>query len=982
MKFATKLTLLFSGLFLILCVFITHIATSSSSEILQRMITDQMQGRAVGRMDKTDRVIFERLMDIKMMASEPLFKSKNPSPKLIEERLKELAANSDNYVSLSYFDMSRKRIVDTAGKDVGKIHAPSEYWLNIEGGKESDIDMYYSESMHSPAFHVVVAVKDETGMRRGVVAGRMTIDWLSEVLKFPVMIQEFDKVLKEKGLLKMDLVDKNGLVIYSNHNQNNVLKENSPYWKYINEDVRSGTRYKGYRLRLPGGEDEIVTFAQEQGYKGFKGNGWVLIIHVPADVVFDAAATLRNRLIIYMTGIGGFSMLAILLFARSISEPIKKLSVAAKQIGEGNLDVGLETDSSDEVAELAKSMNAMARNLSASNQALRRSEESHRELFENANDFVYTTGLNGIFTSVNRSLCERCGYRPEELVGAPIGKIVSSASLEKARKMTEAKVSGEKSNTQYEMDIVAKNGEIIPIELNSRLIIENGKPAGVQGIGRDIGERRAAEKKLRQSEEWFRAIIENQNDMVFVIDENGNFKYLGPSVLRMTGYTPEEVQISKGLDFVHPDDADKVKAVAMKAAQNPGVPFPLELRLRHKNGKLITVASLGTSYLGNPAIRGIIINFHDITERKQSEDRLKALKEAAESATLLKDKFVTLVSHDLKGPLGTMLGFLKLLQKDMEDAKAGEKLLLESAINSGENMVALIKDILNVSRIKSGKIIPKLVFTDAYFLSVKVISALAAQAEQKGITLLNRLPRKTRMYADPELLNQVLQNLVSNAIKFCNSGGTVTIFMPDGEPSTIAVADTGVGISPERIGNLFKYEETTSTTGTAGEAGTGFGLPLSNELVIALGGSLAVESAPGKGSTFSIRLPLVWPRILIVDDDPLTRQLIRKYLNGLDIEFHHAGNGKEALDIMEKAAPHLIITDLNMPVMDGFALIERLKGNAGTKHLPVIIIASESGFESRERALELGADDFIGKDMDINEFILRVTKFLLITHPL
>lgn len=863
MKFATKLTMLFSALFLILCIFITHIVTSSSNEILERTIENQMEARAVGRMDKIDKIIYERLMDLKMLASEPLLKLKNPSPGLIAERLGELSKSNGSYASISFFDMSRKRIADTAGQDVGRIHTLNEFWLGIKSGQDSVIDMYFSESLNMPVFHIATVVKDNTGAPTGVLVGRMSAEWLNEILKFPATIQSFDKVLNEKKLMRMDAVNKNGLIIYSNYDQNSILKNTSTYWKYIKDDVGRGVMNKGYRLRLPGMEEEIVTFGQERGYKDYKGNGWTIILHVPSEVVFASSAELRDRLILHMTAIGGFSLLVILLFARTVSSPLIKLSAAAEEIGRGNLDVKVEVSSNDEVGALAGNLNAMAKNLSASRHAqekaeeeIRQSEARYRELFENARDYVYTTDLGGIFTSANGALCERCGYRAEELIGSPIGKIVSPASLEKARKMTEAKLKGERANTQYELDIVAMNGEIIPIELNSRLIIVKGKPAGVQGIGRDIGERRAAEKKL------------------------------------------------------------------------------------------------------------------------------EAAKDAAEAATLLKDKFVTLVSHDLKGPLSAMLGFLKLLHKDMEASKAGEKLLLESSINSGENMVSLINDILNVSRIRSGKIAPKLVFTDACFLSVKVISVLAAQAEQKGITLVNRLPRKTRIHADPELLSQVLQNLVSNAIKFSNSGGTVTIFMPEGEPSTIAVSDTGVGISPERIAKLFKYEETKSTTGTAGEAGTGFGLPLSNELVTAHGGSITVGSTPGKGSTFRIRLPFVRPRILIVDDDRLFRELVKEHLHGLDIECIETGDGKEALAIMERSAPHLLLTDLNMPDMDGFALLERVKEDPATKNLPVIVLTVDSGLESRERALRMGADDFIRKGMDKNEFILRITRVLGIPRSL
>lgn len=984
MKFATKLTLLFSGLFLALCAFITHTVTSSSSAAFEKFVTNQMESRALEGMDKIDKVFFERLADMEMMASEPLFKSKNLSPKLVTERLEDLWREGDSYISLSFFDASRKRIADTLGQDIGEIHSPSKYWPGIESGRGSVIGMYYSESLSVPVFHVAVAVKDGAGGHSGVVVGRMTIDWLNEIMKPVLLIQPFDKAMDGEGSMLVDLVDKNGLIIYSNHGQERILKKISNYWEYIKPDVARGVMNKAYRLRLPGAEEEIVTFGREKGYRKFKGNEWTLIIHVPSKAVFAPVTGLRNRLMLSMAAIGGVSILVILLFARTVSRPLKRLSDAVNQIGRGNLDVKVWVDSKDELWALTKNINAMAKSLSSSREALekakagteeahklmeqlflllpdlvcivgrdgyyrkinqafthtlgygerdllqrpfiefvhpddraatmavidnvphgetathfenryrgmdgsykwiswkaiapvagpgaeqmlyaagrdvterkhmeeaiRQNAESHREIFENANDFVYTTDLNGIFTAVNRSLCERSGYGSGELVGAPISTLVSPGSLAKARKMTEVKLKGEAPYTRYEMDITAKNGESIPVELSTRLIYKNGEPAGVQGIGRDIGERKRAEERLRQSEVWFRALIENQSDLVMVIDENNRYKYISPSVQRMLGYAPEELG-KANFEIIHPADINAVRESTMKAVQNPGMPVQLELRCRHKNGDWITFAATGTSYLENPAIRGIIVNFHDITE-------IKAAKEEAEAATALKDKFVALVSHDLNGPLSAMLGFLRLLHKDRPPVESKEKSLLGSAINSAENMAALISDILNVSLIKSGKITPRLTFTDAYFLPVRALSALGDQAERKGVTLLNRLPRNTPVYADPELLGQVFQNIISNAIKFCNPGGTVTIFMPDGEPATIAISDTGVGIEPERIGKLFKYDERTSTAGTAGEAGTGLGLPLCHDIVIAHGGSITVESSVGAGSTFSVRLPFMRP---------------------------------------------------------------------------------------------------------------------------
>ncbi len=722
-----------SGLFLILGVSITHIATTFSGDILETTIENQMEARAMGRISKIDKALYERALNMKMMVGNLLSDTKNPSPKLIGKRLDEILKESEYFTSLSFFDMSRKRIADTSGQELGKVHSANEYWPEIESGKDIVIGMYLSESLKIPLFHIAKVVRDKSGVPMGVLVGRISAQMLSEIMKLRVLIQPYDKVLDEENLMNVELVDKTGLIVYSNHNESAILKKTSKYWKYLKDDVGREILYKGYRLQLPGMDEEIVTYGHETGYKDFKGNEWTLIIHVPSKVVFAPATALRNKLILYMASFGVFSLLAILLFARTISHPLMRLSAAAEEIGQGNLGVKVAVASNDEVAKLSKNLNSMTEKLFTSRKALEKSKE--------------------------------------------------------------------------------------------------------------------------------------------------------------------EAELSR---------------------------------------------------------------------------------DAAENATKLKDKFVILVSHDLRGPLSTMLGFLKLLHKDMDAARSGEKLLVKSAIKSGENMIGLINDILDISRIKHGKITPKLTFADVYFVAVKVFATLADQAEQKKITLINRLPREMSLYTDAELLGQILQNLISNAIKFCHQGGSVTLYSPKGEPATIAVSDTGVGISPERLKTLFSYDKAKSTIGTDLEEGTGFGLPLSQEIANALGGLLTVESAPGVGTTFYIRLAQVRPRILIVDDDAFSREIIRKYLADMEMECFEAGNGKEALDIIRKSAPHLVITDLKMPVMDGFELLVHMKKDCGTKHVPVVAITSDCLAESREQVLHLKADDYINKDIDQSEFLPRIARLLSI----
>ncbi len=240
--------------------------------------------------------------------------------------------------------------------------------------------------------------------------------------------------------------------------------------------------------------------------------------------------------------------------------------------------------------------------------------------------------------------------------------------------------------------------------------------------------------------------------------------------------------------------------------------------------------------------------------RRETEAELRRAKETAEEATRLKDKFLSLVSHDLKGPLGAIRGFMQLMVGDLE--RAGDATMLKYAevmISSTNRMIAMITELLNIGRLKTGKVVPRLVMLDARELAAKEIDFLAPLIIGKEVRLLNEVPEEVRLCADPALLAEVLQNLLSNAVKFSPKGGAVRVGYP--APGVLAVADEGVGIPAEKRTKLFRYEEATSTLGTQGERGTGLGLPLSYDIVKAHGGELTVESAPGRGSIFSVRLP-------------------------------------------------------------------------------------------------------------------------------
>lgn len=243
-------------------------------------------------------------------------------------------------------------------------------------------------------------------------------------------------------------------------------------------------------------------------------------------------------------------------------------------------------------------------------------------------------------------------------------------------------------------------------------------------------------------------------------------------------------------------------------------------------------------------------------ELTEANSQLKDAKEQAEQANDLKDKFVSLVAHDLRSPLAGIISALEFLHTDDETPLNEEhQEIVGRLLEIGKSLVQMIEDVLNIGRLKTGKITAKPQHLNARKTVESMLNNLSYLAKQKDIELINEIADNATLYADPALYVEVLQNIASNGIKFCNKGDSIRFYTPEAQPSVIAIQDTGIGIPADLIPKLFKIEEKTSTPGTSGEKGTGFGLPFSQDIMRAHGGELRVESVLGEGTTFFVHLP-------------------------------------------------------------------------------------------------------------------------------
>lgn len=357
MKFSSKLMLLFAGLFIVSSAVIISVVYTSFTGTLGEQIRVNLENQALQTMNKIDRFFYEGMADIRALATDPVISSRSSSPEEIAQRLQSFKKSHSYYASLSLFDLERVRIADTTGVGIGMQLPFKDCWREIARGKETVIDIRESLTLKKEAFFFMQVVKDKNGAPFAVIISRVLIDSLYEIMR----------EIPGKDRMHIDLVDRKGLIIYSNHHNKGVLKEPLPDWRIVASRLSPGKKSGSSFERHPRGEadeeDEILVFAHEQGFVDFTGNGWTLILDIPVKVAFAPAAQLRDRLLAFLSASGIGILLGIFLIARAISLPIRQLSHAAAEIGRGNLDVSVDTRSRDEIGQLADSFNRMAADL-------------------------------------------------------------------------------------------------------------------------------------------------------------------------------------------------------------------------------------------------------------------------------------------------------------------------------------------------------------------------------------------------------------------------------------------------------------------------------------------------------------------------------------------------------------------------------------------------------------------------------------------
>ncbi|HVU03500.1 MAG TPA: PAS domain S-box protein [Polyangiaceae bacterium] len=615
-------------------------------------------------------------------------------------------------------------------------------------------------------------------------------------------------------------------------------------------------------------------------------------------------------------------------------------------------------------------------------------EEQLRGFFDSSSIGMALVSREGAVLRANRELSVLLGYGIEELVGRPLLDFAHPIERPAETAALERLVAGTLDVHQRELRFVARSGETPWVVVTASPI--RGADGDVVALAvqvRDVRTRKTTELALRASERRFRLLAVQAPIGIFEADADGRIVFVNERFSAVTGVSAPRAAGRPWTDGVHPEDLPALVAAWTDAALS-GREFAHEFRFVRHDGRVVWAYATARAVKGESGeSQNYLGTLVDVTDRRAAADALLQAKEAAEAAARTKAEFVARMSHEVRTPLNSILGMTRLALDTSLTAE--QRSYLDVVQASGAALLRLVEDVLDFSKVGSGKLRLEPVDFDLHECVEKVVWGLSHRAAEKGLTLEAEFSPGCPRFAvgDAARLQQVLVNLVANAVKFTEQGGVsvavgVIAETVQGALVEFAVTDTGIGIAPGHVLAIFEPFTQADEGVSRKYGGTGLGLAISAELATLMGGRLFVESAAGSGSTFRFTVPLGWSagvpapstcpssappparaRLLVVEDNETNRRLMAAMLGRDGHDVLIAGTGAEALALLEAESVDLVFMDVQMPGMSGFEVTRRLRAREAETggHLPVVAVTAQAMPEDRERCLAAGMDAYLSK---------------------
>ncbi|MFP2900977.1 PAS domain S-box protein [Corallococcus sp. 4LFB] len=637
--------------------------------------------------------------------------------------------------------------------------------------------------------------------------------------------------------------------------------------------------------------------------------------------------------------------------------------------------------------------------------------EERERFFQLSPDMFSVAGMDGYLKRVNAYFVHVLGWSETELYQRPLMEFVHPDDQEATRAELD-KLSRGIPTLRFENRFRARDGRYRWLAWASRPVPELGL---IYTAARDITEQKAVAHErerlleaLRDSEARFRNMADRAPVMLWVTDKQGSTTYMNRGWYAFTGQTEASGLGFGWLDAIHPDDMERTRRTFVDSSLDRR-PFRLDYRLRGADGQYHWTVDTGSPRFDTEGqFLGYIGSVIDISDRKQAEmereallSRESAARKEAEEANQLKDEFLATVSHELRTPLTAILGWVQLLRTGHLPESRRER-ALETMERNARAQGQLIEDLLDVSRIVSGKLKLDVAPVDLSRVVQQALESVRPAADARGIQVRATVEPSSSVMGDTHRLQQVVWNLLSNAVKFTPRGGDVRLVVARRNSSVeLTVEDTGQGIPAAFLPHVFERFRQADSGTTRKTGGLGLGLSIVRHIVEMHGGTASAASeGEGRGATFTVRLPLsvTQPRdpalppsprppvpgraptsppelggvkVLVVDDEEDARELLRTLLEDSGAHVATAGSAAEGLQVLQVEHPDVLVSDIGMPGTDGYGFIEQVRALPDERggRTPAVAITAYARSEDRTRVLRAGFQSHVPKPVEPGELL-------------